>query len=494
MRREPPDGSPGLHTLTVTDQDAAEFPAWEDQTQHAIQGTGGRPGLTTGSTEGENNAIPPSRVAKKTQSAILAALLLALFVATAFGGYLLNIKRREDASPAIKAPTTPTQSTSESAAQESPSPPVPGRSGAPASNEVPSPLRSPRRRETRRPRRTLKTLKSVDRVLTEALSNAAQGSTEGAATEGSQDILAGEGDAEGDEDGTSETPKDLAEELKSLEEAWKRFEKAWSSSSETVQGAFVRNYMPNPTGGIASTPVDFYRRQTSFCKMDARSGKLTPGANANTAMDIALVKAMLCAASSRISLLQQIEELCETTGIGSVLLGREAAALPPVDILEKDPDRATFDDFMLMLKKRAFRVSASALETAGTVPTVLAQRLAASVKLETMQLENDREVHSTFQRFALSLPWDQVNIVHAGETIFGVAPFMDVLGRTIIDRETYTLDAESLGSWIQDWDTEGVLGRIGLNEDYLKDVLELRQSSYSTSTPDDMFAAALALI
>ncbi|CDJ58340.1 hypothetical protein, conserved [Eimeria maxima] len=301
--------------------------------------------------------------------------------------------------------------------------------------------------------------------------------------------------AQGQGEDVSKPSEELLREAKDLDLSMEKFENAYASASKTVQDAFILNYMPESARGPSTSPTDFFRRQVEISKVECQTGRLTSTESENALMDIQLVRNILEAASSRIELLRELEMLCDSSGIGSALLGKKAVPLPPAGALASDPNQATFEDFTLMLKGFKFRINEAALAAAGTVPVVLAQRLAASVKLETAQLENDRKVHSSFQKFILSLPQDkqQLCIVHAN-AIFGVEPFFQVIGRAIFDREANILTADALGSWVVDWNVEGILERLRLNEEDVGKLLGMRPNSYKATSIDDMFAAATALI
>ncbi|CDJ31253.1 uncharacterized protein EMH_0008520 [Eimeria mitis] len=441
MRQEPSDYSPGLRGAPVTDQDAAKSPAGGKQAQREIHSIGRGAGPPAGFSEDEKAAVPVSRATKKKVPALLTGALLAFLAAGALGGYLLNAKRGERDPPPIETPTPATLPTGESAAEGGSSLPSPAPTGLPTPADVSPPTQfptSPQRPEV-----------DVDETV------------KGAATKSSKHIPS--------HDKTS--PKKSAE----------------------TEGEDAPNYMPKPVDDSPTDPLEYFRRQASLSKKDAQVRNLTGKAYESALVDVQFVRTLLRAATSRIELLCDIEKLCNSSGIGSLLLGRGAAPLPSPDVLEKYQDRVTFEDFMVMLKGVPFRVKEKALEEAGTVARVLAERLAASVKLETMQLENDRKVHSSFQEFALTLPPGEVHIVHAKNVMFGVSPLLSALGRAIFDREANTLDAEALGSWVADWDTEGVLGRIAVNEEDMQAVLGMRLRNYPSTSPDDIFASALAL-
>ncbi|CDJ40566.1 hypothetical protein, conserved [Eimeria tenella] len=285
--------------------------------------------------------------------------------------------------------------------------------------------------------------------------------------------------------------KGLAE-LRSLTSAMKALELAWSASSRAVQAAFKKNYMPN-SGGAVADPLLCLQQHGHSAEKALGLQDFTSDPNEDAVMDAFLVRTVLEAALRRLWLLCEIEKLCDTWGIGSQLLGREPAPLPRPDILRRAKDQVTFEDFTGMLRGFPFHVPSKALEEAGTVPRVLAERLAASVKAETLQLENDRLVHSGFQRFALSLQSDSI-IKHPNSKEFSVSVFLKFLGRATMDREANTLTPQVLGSWVTDWNVDGVLSRLVLNVEEAEEVLQLRPANHLEDSAQDILAVAVALI
>ncbi|CDJ51809.1 hypothetical protein, conserved [Eimeria brunetti] len=501
MPQESPDYSPGVQEAPVVDQDGASPSNLGGEARRELQNTVEGAGRLTGSFEGERDAVLLSRASKKTLPAILGGALLAFLVACALGGYLLSAGQEGRPPSRIETPMPLTQPVSDSTARKGPPPGgpaptnIPAKTQGPSTSQVPTPPEHPAEDQHQA---VANTATDVEEAATEDSvedqDEDARGPPQNKDSAQGEDEKIDETDpdnADNEGDDVSENGGELQEAVKSLDSALKRFEEAWSSSTGAVQGAFSKNYMPS---GLALPALDYFRRQADLSKTDTQSGDVDGTKRENALMDVRLVNTLLEAATSRIELLRGIEKLCDDTGIGSTLLGRKAVPLPPPDILVKDPEKATFEDFTKMLKGFKFRVNEKALEAAGTVPVVLAQRLAASVRLETLQLDNDRKVHSCFQKFVLSLPFGAMHIVHANAMTFSTAPLFQSLDRAVVDREANTLDAEALGSWVVDWDIEGVLGRIALNEEDLEHIYGMRLGSYTASSPDDIFATALALI
>ncbi|CDI87543.1 hypothetical protein, conserved [Eimeria praecox] len=507
MRQEPSDDSPLLLGSSVTGQDAAKSTACEEEAQHEIEQQTGHPSAFS---ERVDDAVALPRASKKKVPIFLVVALLAFIAASALGGYIVNAKLGERTSPPVRTSTPPTKPVNEFPTQETPYPPASESTRAPVPADIPSetqharsvedfthpPLSPP---ETREARMKQPPQKATQKGLAEASADDGYERMDDTLSGEDQDILS-HGEAatedyalEEGEDLSTESREELLEAVNSLDSAFQKFEAAWKSSSEVVQAAFITNYMANSSKEVPSDPIACFQRHMTVAKADVRSGNVSGRAHEDVLIDLRLIRTVLEAASSRIELLRELEKLCDSSGIGSDLLGKKAAPLPSARVLEKDRRRATFDDFMAMLGGFKIRVNAEALETAGTVPMVLAERLAASVKLETAQLENDRLVHSSFQRFALSLPPGQESIVH-GRTILGVTPLLDALGRAIVERESNTLDGEAIGAWVADWNAEGIRDRIALNEEDIMYVLRMRTKFYTTAPPDDLFAAIIALI
>lgn len=293
-------------------------------------------------------------------------------------------------------------------------------------------------------------------------------------------------------DKASEVREKRLAELRSLTSAMKALDLAWSSSSRAVQAAFKKNYMPN-SGDAVADPFLCLQQHAHLAEKALDIQDFTSDPNEDAVMDAFLVRTVLEASLRRLWLLSEIEKLCNTWGIGSQLLGREPAPLPRLHILRRAKDQVTFEDFTAMMTGFSFRVPSKALEVAGTVPRVLAERLAASVKAETLQLENDRLVHSGFQRFALSLPSDSI-IKHPNSKEFSVSVFLKFLGRATMDREANTLTPQVLGSWVNDWNVDGVLSRLALNVEEAGEVLQLRPANHLEDSAQDILAVAVALI